>query len=91
MKVEEPRVLVLSRTEVNAGGADVIVELFPHRTGAATGEITLSGASWRIPMTRRTDGSSRGAIATPTRQGNVRLTITIVGRALHVRPRIIVR
>lgn len=90
--VEEPRLWTLSASEVAPGGT-VEFTVAPARVGRASDpvECELSGGTWLQAPTRGPDGDTHATILAPSTAGSMRLTVRIGGKAMKVRPRIIVR
>lgn len=88
--VTEPRVLTVSTRVAPADGKTLItVDVDPAIVGASTFEIALDGAgSWASPLAQRSDGTWTRALVAPAQPGTARLTLSLDGKALTVRPRL---
>ena len=89
-EITEPEVVTLSRRVVSADGTSTVeVTVRPQLVGASTARVELTGAGrWQGEATTDAQGTHRVLVA-PTQVGEARVTVSLDGNPLRVRPRVI--
>ncbi len=89
-EIAEPEVVTLSRRVVSADGASTVdVTVRPQMLDARAVSLELTGAGrWQGEATTDAQGTHRVLVA-PTQPGEARITVSLDGNSLRVRPRVI--
>lgn len=90
-EVTEPRAVTLSRRVLAADGQGTIdVMVDPRMLGGGTADLALTGSGeWVGAPTIDAQGVVRRTLRAPSMPGEARVTVTLDGRPLRVRPRVV--